>query len=224
MDVLIAEDDPVSRRTLEATLQKWGHCVRVSPDGAAAWETLSADDAPPLAILDWMMPGIDGLDLCRRIRQTARLSGTYVILLTARGDKRDIVAGLESGADDYLIKPFDRDELRARVNVGLRILALQQSLADRIRDLELTLRRVRQLQGLLPMCCYCKRIRDDGNYWQQVELYLAAHAGAQFSHGICPSCYETVVQAQLREQALRDSADNTPGPGERKKDEETVID
>jgi CheY-like chemotaxis protein len=223
MDVLIAEDDPVSRRTLEATLQKWGHCVRVAPDGAAAWETLTAADAPPLAILDWMMPAIDGLDLCRRIRQTARLCGTYVILLTARGDKRDIVAGLESGADDYLIKPFDRDELRARVNVGLRILALQQSLADRVRDLELTLRRVRQLQGLLPICCYCKRIRDDGNYWQQVELYLSAHAGAQFSHGICPSCYETVVQEQLREQALRSSADNTPGPGERTQGEDTVI-
>jgi CheY-like chemotaxis protein len=222
MDVLIAEDDPVSRRTLEATLQKWGHCVRVTPDGTAAWETLSADDAPPLAILDWMMPGIDGLELCRRIRQTPGRCGTYVILLTARGDKRDIVAGLESGADDYLTKPFDREELRARVNVGLRVLGLQQSLADRVRELELTLRRVRQLQGLLPICCYCKRIRDDGNYWQQLEQYLSTHSGAQFSHGICPSCFETVVQEQLREQAQRHPSGNHRANADTEPQEESL--
>jgi CheY-like chemotaxis protein len=202
MDILIAEDDPISRRTLEATLQKWGHCVRVTCDGTSAWEALCTADAPPLAILDWMMPGVDGLELCRRIRQTPHRRGTYVVLLTARGDKKDIVAGLDSGADDYLTKPFDRDELRARVSVGLRILGLQQTLSDRVHELELALSRVRQLQGLLPICCYCKRIRDDTNYWQQVEQYLAALSGAQFSHGICPTCFETVVKEQLREQGL----------------------
>jgi CheY-like chemotaxis protein len=202
MDILIAEDDPVSRRTLEATLQKWGHAVRVTADGSAAWEILCAQGSPPFAILDWMMPGFDGLTLCRRLRETPERAGTYVILLTARGDKKDIVAGLESGADDYLTKPFDRDELRARVNVGLRVLALQQNLADRVRQLEQAMGRVRQLQGLLPICCYCKRIRDDGNYWQQVEQYIATHSGAQFSHGICPTCFETVVKEQLRQHGL----------------------
>ncbi len=198
MDILIAEDDPVSRRLLEVTLQKWGHIVRVAADGTAAWDILSAENPPPLAILDWMMPGLDGLSLCRRIRAAPRLAGTYVILLTARAERKDLIAGLESGADDYVPKPFDRDELQARVNVGLRVLALQQSLAARIRELEQAMHRVQQLQGLLPICCYCKRIRDDSNYWQQVEEYLAACSGAQFSHGICPHCYETVVQGQLR--------------------------
>jgi DNA-binding response OmpR family regulator len=202
MDILIAEDDPVSQRTLAVTLEKWGHRVRATDDGAAAWEALCTDDAPNLAILDWMMPCMDGLALCRRIRETPRRRGTYVILLTARADKKDVVAGLDSGADDYLTKPFDREELRARVNVGMRVLALQQELADRVLELEQTLGRMRQLQGLLPICCYCKRIRDDGNYWQQLEQYICAHSDAQFSHGICPACFETVVKEQLRKQGL----------------------
>jgi CheY-like chemotaxis protein len=212
MDILIAEDDPVSRRLLEVTLQKWGHAVRAAADGTAAWEILSAEPAPPMAVLDWMMPGLDGPVLCRRIRATPRLAGTYVILLTARTERKDVVAGLESGADDYVVKPFDRDELRARVNVGLRVLALQQSLAARIRDLEQAAQRVQQLQGLLPICCYCKRIRDDSNYWQQVEEYLAACSGAQFSHSICPQCFETVVQEQLR--AHQQQAEPLPPPPE----------
>jgi sigma-B regulation protein RsbU (phosphoserine phosphatase) len=198
MDILIAEDDLVSRRLLEATLQKWGHVVRVAADGTAAWEVLSAEAPPPLVILDWMMPGLDGPTLCRRIRETPRLAGSYVILLTARAERQDVVAGLDSGADDYITKPFDREDLRARVNVGLRVLGLQKTLAERVRELEQALQRVQQLQGLLPICCYCKRIRDDSNYWQQVEEYLAACSGAQFTHGICPQCFETIVQAQLR--------------------------
>lgn len=202
MDILIAEDDPISRRTLEVTLQKWGHQVEVTCDGQTALERLSRDDAPPLAILDWMMPHLDGLTICRRLRENAARSSTYIILLTARGEKGDIVAGLESGADDYITKPFDRDELQARVNVGLRMLALQRSLAERVAELEEALKRVKQLQGLLPICCYCKCIRNDSNYWQRVEEYIGEHSDAQFSHGICPNCFETVVKAQLREQGL----------------------
>ena len=220
MDLLIAEDDPISRRTLEVTLGKWGHRVVVTCDGAAALEELSREGAPRLAILDWMMPHLDGPEVCRRLRQNADRRSTYVILLTARGEKADIVAGLESGADDHITKPFDRDELRARVNVGLRMVALQQSLAQRVRELEEALKRVKQLQGLLPICCYCKCIRNDGNYWQRVEEYIVEHSDAQFSHGICPKCFDTVVKAQLREQGLSvegielsgiDPLANTPG-------------
>lgn len=202
MDILIAEDDLISRRTLEVLLQRWGHHVLVTNDGQAAYESLNRDDAPPLAILDWMMPHIDGLTICRRLRDNPAKRSTYIILLTARGDTKDIVAGLESGADDYITKPFDRDELQARVNVGVRIVTLQQSLAERVAELELLLKRVKQLQGLLPICSYCKCIRNDDNYWQRVEEYIGEHLDTRFSHGICPNCFETVVKAQLREQGL----------------------
>ena len=216
MDILIAEDDLVSRRLLEATLAKWGHRVLGATDGDAAWEVLRRDDAPPLAILDWMMPGLDGVEVCRRARQLVPLAPLprgergegratesrqprilYMILLTARGEKEDVVAGLDAGADDYMVKPFDRNELRARLNVGVRMVELQQRLAGRVAELHETLLKVKQLQGLLPICSYCKRIRDDQNYWQQVESYIAVHSGARFSHSICPGCYESVVQPQL---------------------------
>lgn len=207
MDILIAEDDLVSRRALEATLQKWGHQVVTTTDGAAAWDILRRDDAPSLAILDWMMPELDGVEVCRLARQAipSLRSGPredvhrclYIILLTARGEKEDIVVGLDAGADDYIIKPFDRAELRARLNVGLRMVELQQRLARRVAELHDALGKVKQLQGLLPICSYCKCIRDDGNYWQQVESYIGCHSEARFSHAICPSCYESVVQPQL---------------------------
>ena len=207
MNILIAEDDPISRRTLEVTLQRWGHRVVVTTDGQAAYDALRGEDAPQLAIIDWMMPHLDGLTICRRLREHLARRSTYVILLTARGDKKDLIAGLESGADDYITKPFDRDELQARVNVGLRILGLQQRLAERVAELEEALTRVKQLQGLLPICCYCKCIRNDDNYWQRVEEYIGEHSGAQFSHGICPNCFETVVKRSCVSKACppRDS-------------------
>lgn len=200
MKILVAEDDLASRRVLETTLQKWGYDVVSVSDGAEAWAILSSEGAPPLAILDWMMPELDGIELCRRVREVIQRP-TYIILLTARGSKEDIVVGLQSGADDYITKPFDREELRARLQVGVRIVMLQMELAERVAQLQEALARVKQLQGLLPICSYCKKIRDDQNYWIQVEQYIAAHSDAQFSHGICPECYRRYVQPEL--DALR---------------------
>ena len=128
--VLIAEDDPVSCTVLERTLRGWGHEVVVTRTGNDAWEGLLAQTAPRLAILDWMMPGLEGPEVCRRVRALAQPIPTYIILLTARGQTDDIVAGLESGADDYVTKPFDRQELRSRLRVGERILSLQQGTAE----------------------------------------------------------------------------------------------
>jgi sigma-B regulation protein RsbU (phosphoserine phosphatase) len=201
--ILLAEDDAVSRRLLEWTLQSWGYDVVLAVDGQEAWVALAAPDPPPLAILDWMMPGLDGVEVCRRVRGRPGSTPPYIILLTARTRREDLVEGLEAGADDFITKPFDRDELRARIRVGVRMVTLQRALADRVRDLEAALGRVRQLQGLLPICAYCKKIRDDRNYWQQVEEYVAAHSHAQFSHGICPDCYERILVPQLR--ALREA-------------------
>jgi DNA-binding response OmpR family regulator len=197
MKVLIAEDDPVSRRLLEASLNKWGYEVVVTSDGAEAWEALRSGGAAALAILDWMMPGMDGPQICQRVRQDPQTRSTYLILLTALGQKKDVVAGLQAGADDYVTKPFDPEELRARVQVGVRVLELQGQLAARVRELEEALASVKQLSGLLPICSYCKKVRDDRNYWQQVEAYVTEHSQAKFSHSICPDCYERVIKTQL---------------------------
>jgi DNA-binding response OmpR family regulator len=169
----------------------------VTCDGVAAWELLQSADPPALAILDWMMPGLNGLQICRKIRGLLTSTPPYLILLTAKGRREDIVTGLQAGADDYVTKPFDREELHARIQVGMRIIELQHSLADRVKALEEALARVKQLQGLLPMCSYCKKIRDDQNYWQQVENYISKHSEAQFSHSICPECYESQVRPEL---------------------------
>jgi DNA-binding response OmpR family regulator len=195
--ILIAEDDEVSRRLLGTTLQKWGYETVAVGDGSAAWEVLREEAAPPLAILDWMMPRMDGIELCRKVRELSRAPATYIILLTARDDGRDLVRGLEAGADDYITKPFNREELRARIQVGLRVVRLQQILADRVRELAEALTRVKRLQGLLPICSYCKKIRNDRNYWEKVETYISEHSEAQFSHGICPDCFERVVKPEL---------------------------
>ncbi len=197
MRILIAEDDAVSRRMLEVYLTRWGYQVVVANDGAEAWRVLESSDPPKMAILDWMMPVMDGLEVCRKVRESPFASCTYLIILTARGGANDIVRGLEAGADDYVTKPFDGEELRARVSAGMRIVELQSNLADRVRELERALAGVKQLQGLLPICCYCKKIRDDKNYWQQVEGYISSHSEVQFSHGVCPECYEKLVKPEL---------------------------
>jgi sigma-B regulation protein RsbU (phosphoserine phosphatase) len=197
MRILIAEDDAVSRRVLEATLLKWNYEVVVTSDGSQALEALKKPDAPSLALLDWMMPGLDGSEVCRQLRQSIGDRLLYVLLLTAKGSKDDIVEGLNAGADDYIIKPFDRAELQARLDVGRRILRLQAELAARVTELETALSKVKQLQGLLPICCYCKKIRDDQNYWRQVEGYVAEHSEAQFTHAICPSCREKIIEPEL---------------------------
>jgi CheY-like chemotaxis protein len=150
-------------------------------------------------ILDWMMPGMDGIEICRRVRQRKNSSHTYIILLTAKSSKANIVEGLIAGANDYVTKPFDRDELRARVNVGETVLDLQQKLAGRVIELEEALGQVRVLQGILPICSYCKHVRDDKDYWQSVECYISEHSETKFSHGICPPCYERVIKPQLEE-------------------------
>lgn len=193
MKILIAEDDPVSRCLLEATLVKSGYEVTVTSDGHQAWEALQRD-APAVAILDWMMPGIDGIEVCRRVRSIQTSTPPYLILLTAKTEKGDIVQGLDSGADDYVTKPFDRLELQSRISVGLRIGELQRNLANRIVELEAALARVNQLQGLLPICSYCKKVRDDQNYWQQVDFYISKHSEVEFSHSICPTCFESVIK------------------------------
>lgn len=128
MRLLIAEDDPISRRVLETMLLRWGYQTVVARDGTEAWELLQQSDAPHLAILDWMMPGMSGVDVCRLVRQSSRGDYSYLILLTAKGRQEDIIEGMTAGADDYITKPFDSGELKVRLNAAKRILDLQEEL------------------------------------------------------------------------------------------------
>jgi phosphoserine phosphatase RsbU/P len=194
MRVLIADDDAALRHGLRVQLERWGYTPTVCEDGAAAREVLMGDNPPPLAILDRSMPGADGVTLCREIRASAALSTMYVVLLTAHDTRDEMVAGLDGGADEYITKPFDWGVLKARVATGARIAALQQNLAQRVTELQNALTTVKQLSGLLPICSYCKRIRRDGNYWQQLEAYISEHSEADFSHGVCPPCLEKAKQ------------------------------
>ena len=201
MKILIAEDDLTSRRILEAILKKWEYEVISAQDGMEAWKALQATDPPSLAILDWMMPGMNGVEFCREARKIKTLTPPYIILLTSKRQREEVVEGLEAGANDYLRKPFDREELHARIRVGERVVELQKALAERVRDLEAALGRIKTLQGLVPICCYCKKIRNDQNYWEQLETYLSQHSEAEFSHGICPDCMEKHIRSQIEPPA-----------------------
>lgn len=200
MRVLIAEDDPVSSRMLHHSLENWGYHVEAVPDGVSAWQALRRDDAPPLAILNWMMPGMDGPKICRKVRESLGPRAVYIILLTARNRVEDVVDGLLAGADDYVAKPFDAEELRARVQVGERIVGLQSQLTERVIQLENAMSQVKRLQGLLPICSYCKKIRDDKDYWQAVDTYIASHSDAYFGHSICPDCHDQYIKPLIGER------------------------
>jgi DNA-binding response OmpR family regulator len=201
--VLIAEDHDISRHLLERNLINWGFQVVTAENGETALSILNGPDSPALAIIDWMMPHMDGLEVCQAVRKQKERPYVYLVLLTAKSQKDEIATGLEAGADDYVIKPFDPDELRARLKVGQRVVELERSLAKKVLDLERTLADVRKLKGLLPICMYCKSIRNDQDYWLQIEEYIHKETGTDFSHGICPSCMaelETTGQIPNRQK------------------------
>ena len=188
MKVLIAEDDVVSRRLMETHLARWGFTVVAARDGAEAWVQLRQHADIEMAILDWMMPELDGIDIVQRIRAELQSRVIYILLCTARGGVEDLVTALEAGADDYVTKPFREQELRARLRVGVRTVTLERALRRRIAELDAALRHVRTLQGLLPICMHCKKIRNEKDHWERLESYLEEHADVEFSHGLCDEC------------------------------------
>ena len=142
---------------------------------------------------------MDGLDVVRRVRAQAPCLPAYIIVLTTKGDKSDIVAALDAGADDYLTKPFDSQELRARIDVGRRMTETQARLAQQVRELREAMEHIKTLQGILPICSFCKKVRNDSGYWKQVDTYISEHTEVQFSHGICPECWEQHYAAECKE-------------------------
>ena len=212
MNVLVVDDDPLFRRLL-ANLLARDYDIVTASNGEEAWELLCRPDCPAIAAVNWIMPRLDGVELCRRVRLTPATSGTYILLITGREAAHDVVEGLRAGADDYIIKPFHADELLARVEVGERIIGLQQTLQARIRELESALESVRLLQRLLPICSYCKRVRSDQDYWEQLESYLAQHCSLEFSHGICPECLDRYVNPELRDSVQERGMNASPAGG-----------
>ena len=175
MKILIAEDDPVSLKILQFTLEHYGHEVVAANHGREAWEKFDADPVRVI-VSDWMMPGMDGLELCGRVRERPKTDYTYIILLTAIHTGRDnLRKAMEAGVDDFLTKPLDRESIMMRLRVASRILEFTNQ--------------IRTLKQLIPICMYCKKVRDDGDYWQQVETYIHECTGSNFSHGICPDCF-----------------------------------
>lgn len=152
-------------------------------NGTDAWESFNASPVRVI-VSDWLMPGIDGLDFCRKVRARKSTEYTYFILLTANVQGKDTyMEAMNAGIDDFLAKPLDRDQIWMRLKVAERILHYATE--------------IKQLESMLPICSYCKKVRDDNNYWQQVETYISNHTGTSFSHSICPTCYTKQVKPTI---------------------------
>ena len=203
MKILAVEDDAVARAVLRKALQRLGHDLIEAPDGEAAWELLQTESVR-VVVSDWMMPNTDGLDLCRRIRARPGKDYIYFILLTSRdATEENSRAAADAGVDDFLTKPLDLPELWTRLRVAERILHYTTQ--------------VRQLEELLPICSYCKKIRDDKNYWQQMEGYINERTGSEFSHSVCPDCYQRIVIPEIEKlKVTAASPTKTPFSVERK--------
>ena len=189
MRILIADDDTVTQRVLQDTVTAIGHDVTLATDGLEAWKLIESESFD-VVISDWVMPEIDGLELCRRLRAREHEPFCYVMLVTSKSTTEDIVRGIMAGANDFMTKPFDRAELHARLHAAERVVGLERSLAAKVADLEQALDEVRTLRRLLPICMYCKSIRNDEQAWADIEEYLRVHANTEFTHSICPGCYD----------------------------------
>lgn len=183
--ILVAEDDPISSIILRTVLEKLGYETVIARDGEEAWNEFNKDPVR-LIVSDWMMPGMDGLALCGKVRARSQTLYTYFILLTANHTNPENYAlAAAAGVDDFLTKPIDREAIRMRLGVAERILKYTTE--------------IRQLQELIPICAYCRKVRDEHDYWERVETYIQKETGSRFSHGACPECCEKELE-RFREQ------------------------
>lgn len=183
MKILIVEDDPIAGAVLEASLKSLGHEVTMTTHGREGWQCF-LDAQHRLVISDWMMPELDGLELCKRIREQGGDYTYFILLSNLANSAENLDQAMAAGADDFLSKPVKPGELRARLRVAERILNYATQ--------------VRQLQQIIPICGYCRKMRDDQNYWSQVEEYIGKQTGSEFSHGVCPDCYDRVLVPQMQ--------------------------
>ncbi|MGX9727026.1 MAG: response regulator [Candidatus Electronema sp. VV] len=187
--ILVVDDQPANLKVLLSFLQAHNFQIHIADSGFRALNILSKI-RPDLVLLDVMMPDIDGFETCRRIKADERLAGVPVVFMTALDSVEDKVAGFNAGGVDYITKPFQQVEVLARIKTHIM-------LRKRERELEQALAEIKALSGILPICSYCKQIRNDKGYWQQVEDYISQHSQAMFSHGLCPECYKKEMASFL---------------------------
>lgn len=206
--ILAVDDTPANLQVLSQVLSAEGFHVRVAPHGEAALASVAAA-APDLILLDVRMPGLTGLEVCRRLKDQESSRPIPVIFLSAAGEAEDIVAGFEAGGADYVAKPFRAPELLARVQAHLEIKRGREAQARLIGELQEALDNVKVLSGLVPICGNCHKIRNDGGFWQQMEVYIESKSQAKFSHGVCPDCIEVLYPeiAEARRAKAAKAAD-----------------
>jgi phosphoserine phosphatase RsbU/P len=190
MNILLVEDDPVNLALCEEFLTGLGHYVLAVDDAEKAWLSLLAGKFQ-IIISDWNLPGLSGIDLCKRVRQRKSSEYSFFMTVTSYQGRDRLNEAMDAGVDDFLTKPIDLDTLAVRLRVASRILEFH--------------RQIGMLEDLLPICMYCKKIRNDQAYWETVEHYFSAHVGADFTHSLCPDCYTTHILPELG--ALRDESD-----------------
>lgn len=188
MKILIAEDEYTTRLMVQVCLEGWGYTVETAEDGDSAWMLLEKENPPEIAILDWEMPGLSGVDLCRRIKNMKRSSPIHVIMLTARDSKNDMSRGFDAGADDYITKPFNDDELRARIKVAERIVTIQSSLNNSLRELKQALDVIDAYQEQIYICPSCNSLESFDGTWRKLSEMLVYPVDPRFIQGNCPEC------------------------------------
>lgn len=188
MKILIADDELTTRMLVQVSLENWGYRVESVVDGDEAWSILKQEGGFNIVILDWEMPKLDGIDVCRRIKEMDLDNPPYIILLTARDSKKDIVKGFDAGADDYMTKPFNDNELRARVRVAERLVRTQTSLADTVSELEEMLNLLETSQEGVEVCPSCCKIRCVDDQWLTLQESVDQHANLHLIHTNCPDC------------------------------------
>lgn len=187
MKLLLVDDDPLSLTVLEAELRALGHeCLRAE-SGPVALDLIAVYGIR-IVISDWIMPGMDGLELCRRVRQLPDYV-VFILLTQMESTRTNKENAIQAGVDDFLRKPVDPHELWLRLHVAERVVSFS--------------RRVAHLESIIPICSYCRKVRDDRNYWQQIERYLSEQTGAALSHSICPHCFDTIVEPEMRRLGIR---------------------
>jgi DNA-binding response OmpR family regulator len=195
MNILTVDDDRITRKFIQFCLKKVpNYLVSAAENGRMGLDMIK-DSPPDIVITDWTMPEMDGVTLIRNLRRLPDSEFMYVILLTSHSEPGEIVEGLNSGADDYMVKPFDQQELLARVRAGERIISAQKALRRTNEELRTALKQIRTLKDLLPICMDCKKVRNDTDYWQELDEYVKQATDTEFSHGLCPGCMEKRLAA-----------------------------